>query len=62
MQDLHDFVVSQLQAAKGHWPAIARECGISYRTMKKIADGTHQNPRVRNVELLARYFRERAAA
>lgn len=58
MQSIHDFVLTHLQATKGDWPQIAREAGVSYRTLKKIATEEIVNPRVDNLQRLADYFRK----
>ena len=62
MESVHDYVLGHLQASKGNWPTIAQESGVSYRTLKKIATGEIASPRVRNLEKLAEYFRERRTA
>lgn len=56
---MHDYVVNQLQAAKGTWPKIAEETRMSRRTIEKIARREVADPGVSLVERLARYFRER---
>lgn len=53
---LHDRVVARLQALKGRWPAIAKRTGINYGSLRKIAQRTTKNPRVRNLETLDRYL------
>jgi len=58
---LHDFVVDQLQDWKGRWPEVARGSGVSARTIEKIARREVIDPKVSNVEKLARYFREHKA-
>ena len=59
---LHQYVIDQLQAAKGQWPRVAAESGISRRTIEKIANRVVKDPGVSLVERLAAYFRNRAAA
>lgn len=59
---MHQFVIDQLQIAKGTWPAIAERTGISKRTIEKIANGDIKDPAVSNVETLSNYFRAQAAA
>lgn len=56
-ESLHEFVVRQLQATKGTWPAIAEETGVSKRTIEKIASREIQDPGVSHIEKLAGYFR-----
>ena len=55
-QTMHERVVARLQALKGRWPEVARESGVSYRTLKKIADGTVKNPWATTVETLDRFL------
>lgn len=52
----HERVVQRLQALKGRWPEIAREAGVSYRTLRKIADGTVKNPGTKTLEPIDRYL------
>lgn len=59
---MHDYVVDQLQAAKGHWSDVAAETGISKRTIEKIARREYRDPAVSFIERLNTYFRNRAAA
>lgn len=55
---LHDFVVENLQRAKHRWPQVARDSGVNYRTLMKIATRETIDPGVSHIEKLARYFRE----
>jgi hypothetical protein len=54
---LHDFVISGLQKRKSTWPAIARETGVPYPTIGKIARREIKDPGVTSVETLARHLR-----
>jgi hypothetical protein len=56
-QSLHDYVIEQLQKAKGTWPRIAEGTAVSLRTIQKIASGEIADPAVSNIEKLANYFR-----
>ena len=59
MQDsIYDFVMERLAATKGDWVAIAEAAGVSHRTVEKIARREIVDPKVSNIEKLARYFRE----
>lgn len=51
------FVLKKLEESKGDWPRVARESGVSYRTLKKIATGETADPEVDNLARLANYFR-----
>lgn len=61
-QSMYEFVMSNLQTAKGTWPAIAEATGVSKRTIEKIASEEIADPGVSHIEKLARYFRDQAAA
>jgi hypothetical protein len=54
---LHDFVVSGLLKRKKTWPAIARETGVPYPTIGKIARREIKDPGVSSCERLARHLR-----
>ena len=60
-QSLHQFVLSELQAAKGRWPAVAEKAEVSLRTIQKIASGEIKDPGVSHIEKLAKYFREHSS-
>lgn len=62
MQPIHDYILDQLQASKGRWLEVAKDSGVPYSTIKKIAYRTIASPRVKHLEKLAAYFREDAAA
>ena len=57
---IYQYVLDQLQATKGDWPSVAEETGISLRTIEKIARREVEDPGVSRIEILARYFRDRA--
>lgn len=57
MQSLHDYVVEQLLARRGTWPAIADATDVSRRTIEKIARREIADPGVSHIEKLARHFR-----
>lgn len=61
-ESIHDYVVDQLQAAKGQWSRVAEDTGMSKRTIEKIARREFKDPAVSFIERLNRYFREREAA
>jgi transcriptional regulator with XRE-family HTH domain len=54
---LHDYVLERLEAAKGHWAAVAKGSGVSKRTIEKIARREIADPGVSHIEKLAGYFR-----
>lgn len=57
MESIYEYVLDRLQAAKGGWPTIADEAGVSLRTLEKIARRETKDPSVRLIEKLAKYFR-----
>jgi transcriptional regulator with XRE-family HTH domain len=60
MDSIYEYVLDRLQAAKGGWPTVANEAGISLRTLEKIARKETKDPSVRHIEKLANYFRGQA--
>jgi transcriptional regulator with XRE-family HTH domain len=60
MESIYGYVLDRLQAAKGGWPTVAEETGISIRTIEKIARQETKDPSVRLIEKLATYFRGQA--
>lgn len=58
-ESMLSIVLRHLDTAKGAWPVIARECGIPYQTLTKIALRIHRDPRVSTVQRLFDYFAER---
>lgn len=56
--DMLTFVVSELQARKGQWPAICKATGIDYSWMSKLAREDIPEPGVKKVQRLADYFRQ----
>ena len=59
---IYQYVLLELQLAKGQWPRVARDTGISLSTIKKIARRDVEDPGVSYIERLARYFRDGIAA
>lgn len=58
MESMYDFVMGRLKLAKGNWPTVADESGVSLRTLEKIARGEIKDPGVSHIEKLAMYFRD----
>jgi predicted transcriptional regulator len=54
--NLHERVVTRLQAHKGRWPTIAKRSGVPYSSLRKIAQGTTKTPAVENLETLDRFL------
>lgn len=57
MESIYAFVMGRLEEAKGGWPTVAEESGVSLRTLEKIARGEIKDPGVSHIEKLAGYFR-----
>ena len=53
---MHDYLIAELQARKGTWPAIAEATGISVRTIEKIARREIIDPGITHVETLIAHF------
>lgn len=53
----YDFVMRQLQERKGSWPQIEKDTGMPYSWLSKLARGLIDDPGVKKIEKLARYFR-----
>ena len=52
-----DFVLGQLQERKGGWPQIEKDTGTPYSWLSKLARGLIDDPGVKKIDRLARYFR-----
>lgn len=57
---IYQYVLDQLENAKGTWPAVAEATGISRRTIEKIARREVKDPGVSHIEKLAGHFREQS--
>lgn len=53
-------VLKRLDAAKGAWPVVAKDSGVPYQTLMKIACRIHHDPRVSTVQALYDYFERQA--
>jgi hypothetical protein len=51
-------VRTEIQARKGDWPKICTDLDISYWWLTKFAQGRIENPGVRHLEALQKYFAE----
>jgi transcriptional regulator with XRE-family HTH domain len=56
MKGIHRRVLRELEASKGRWPQVARESGVSRRTIEKIASGQSADPRISSIQKLLNYF------
>lgn len=61
-ESIYLYVLGKLQEAKGDWPALAEETGMSLRTIEKIARREVKDPGVSHIEKLATYFRTRSSS
>lgn len=59
-ESIYQYVLDQLEASKGHWPAVASATGMSRRTIEKIARQEVRDPGVSRIEKLAGYFRQQS--
>jgi hypothetical protein len=57
--DILDYVLQKLEETRGDWPAIARESGVPYDTITKIAQRQIEDPKVGKLQRLANFFRAR---
>jgi hypothetical protein len=57
-ESIYDYVVERLQANKGSWPVIAKQTGMSIKTITKTANRTYDAPRIDTLETLAAFFRK----
>jgi predicted transcriptional regulator len=62
MEDLLKYMVKNLRADPDALEEIAKRSGVPYHTLLKIAKGYTDNPKLRTVEKLLKYFRQREAA
>jgi len=60
--DLLSFVLARLKTREPAWTEVARDSGVPYDTLKKIATGVTGNPGVLHVQRLAEYFQASAPA
>ena len=58
---LHDYVLKQLETTDLSYQEVADGCGMSKRTVEKIARREIEDPGVSSVEKLAAFFRKREA-
>lgn len=54
---IYQYVLTELERAKGSWPAVAKATGMSKRTIEKIARQEVADPGVSLIEKLASHFR-----
>lgn len=52
--NLYQSVIEALHACKGRWPEIASNAGVGYSWLCKIASGAIPDPRIKNVEKVAK--------
>lgn len=59
-EPIYQYVMQQLEASKGRWPAVAQGSGVSLRTLGKISRREIADPGVSHIEKLASYFRQQS--
>lgn len=55
-ETIHEQVLAHLEATKGQWPRVAKEAGVSIRTLSKIARREIVDPGVSHIQKLHDYF------
>jgi len=50
------FVLRKLEESRGKWVEVARDSGVPYHTLTKIAQGQSPDPRIDTVQRLVDYF------
>jgi len=58
MESIHQYVLEQLARIRPDWEPVSAGSGVPISTIKKIANGEIEYPRVDKVEKLASYFRK----
>lgn len=56
-ESIYEYVLQQLEQAKGTWAEIAEATGVPLRSIEKIARKEWTNPGVRHIDSLAAHFR-----
>jgi hypothetical protein len=56
-ESIYEYVLEELQSAKGHWRLVAEGSEVSIRTIEKIARQEIADPGVSHIEKLAKYFK-----
>jgi hypothetical protein len=59
-ESIYQYVLAELESAKGAWSVVAKGTGMSKRTIEKIARREIEDPGVSHIEKLAVYFREQS--
>jgi hypothetical protein len=57
MESIHQYVLEQLRRIRPDWQPVSDGSGVPVSTIKKIASGDIEYPRVDKVEKLASYFK-----
>lgn len=60
--NLYDFVMARLRAKQIPQRQVARESGVPFSTVSKIAQGAVKEPSVHTVQRLFDYFKSKEAA
>lgn len=60
--NLYDFVMASLRAKQIPQRQVARESGVPFSTVSKIAQGAVKEPSVHTVQRLFDYFKSKEAA
>lgn len=55
---IYEFVMASLKSSRIPWTQVSKETGVPYDTLKKIGSEVTKNPGVRQIEILAEYFKK----
>jgi predicted transcriptional regulator len=58
MENIKQFVVTNLKEQNGNLRVIAEETGVPYSSLLKIASGEIKNPGIDHIQVLLLYFRK----
>lgn len=61
VEPILSFVKRRLEEKRGSWVDVARDSGVPYHTLTKIAQGQVENPRIETVQRLVDYFHDQPA-
>ncbi len=56
MENINAYLISELEARKREWRAIAEKSGVPYRTLEKIGRKQTKNPRLETAQMLVNFF------
>lgn len=51
-----DYLRRRLEEFRGQWPQIAKDTGVEYSIIARIARGENENPELKNIQPLLDWF------